>query len=279
MCVLLLAPLIGEERPLPDLSAFAARVKTTLATDDARQSGYVYNERTITEKLDGAGRVLHRSERVVEVYPNIPGDPAYRRLIEEDGHPLSSRRLADEDRKRQRAVDAYAKTLSTSAGRQHDAEVREKERREDAAAIDDIFRVYTITLIGRETIDGHDTIVATLTPRARASAQTADGKMMQHFAVRAWINEADAEIVRVDVDALDDLTFGWGVFARVHKGAHATYERRQLNDDVWLPAAVRWSGDARVLLVKHLRERSTSTFFDYRRYTVGTSTTFTAGTH
>lgn len=100
--------------------------------------------------------------------------------------------------------------------------------------------------------------------------------MMRHFRVRAWISETDHELVRVDVEALDDLSIGWGLFARVHKGAHATYERRKINNEVWLPAEVTWTGSARVLLLKHLRERGTSEFFGYRKFSVGTSTTFTA---
>ena len=48
---------------------------------------------------------------------------------------------------------------------------------------------------------------------------------------RAWISESDAELVRVDLDAIDDLSFGWGLLARVHKGAVATYQRRKVNNE------------------------------------------------
>jgi hypothetical protein len=132
--------------------------------------------------------------------------------------------------------------------------------------------------VGRETVDGHETIVVTVTPRADANPQTADGKMMRHFAARAWIDEAEYEVVRVEVEALDDLSFGWGLFARVHKGARATYQRRKVNDDKWLPAQVTWAGSGRLLLFKRLRERGRSEFSGYRKFTVGTSTTYTTPT-
>ena len=129
--------------------------------------------------------------------------------------------------------------------------------------------------MGRETIDGEQTIVGTLTPNADAKPRTDDGKMMRHFQVRAWISENEYEVVRVELDAIDDLSIGWGLFARIHKGARATYQRRKVNNEAWLPADVTWTGTARVLLLKHLRERGKSQFFGYRKFSVGTSTTFT----
>jgi hypothetical protein len=265
----------ADDRPLPDVNLFIPEVKAKLATDEALQNGYVYNERTITEKVDGSGRTVHTSEKLLEVYPGLPGESPYRRLIEEDGHPVPADKLAAEDRKRQRAVESYANELATSAGARKDAERRDREHREDAEAIDDIFRVYAVRLVGRETLDGEETIVATLTPKADANPRTDDGKMMRHFQVRAWISEKEYEVVRVEVDAIDDLSLGWGLFARVHKGARATYQRRKINNEAWLPADVTWTGSARVLLLKHLRERGRSQFFGYRKFSVGTSTTFT----
>ena len=268
----------AEERPLPDLNVFIPQVKAKLASDEALQSGYVYNERTITEKVDGSGRTVHTSAKLLEVYPGLPGEAQYRRLIEEDGHPVSPEKLASEDRKRQRAVESYANELTTSAGARKDAERRDRERREYAEAIDDIFRVYTIQLTGRDTLDGEQTIVATLTPKVDANPRTDDGKMMRHFHVRTWISENEYEIVRVELEAIDDLSIGWGLFARIHKGAQATYQRRKINNEAWLPADVTWTGSARVMLLKHLRERGRSQFFGYRKYSVGTSTTFTPAT-
>lgn len=273
---LALVPLGAQERPLPDLDSFEAHVKARLATDDVRQSGYLYDERTTQEKLDGNGRVVHSSEKLYEIYPGLLGEDRYRRLLEEDGRRVPADQLASEDRKRQRAAEAYAKVLATSDGQRKEAERREKERREDADAIDDVFRVYDIRLVGRERIGGEDTIRASLTPKRDAKPRTDDGKVMRHFTVRAWISEADYELVRVQAEALDDLSFGWGLLARVHKGSRMTYERRKVNGEVWLPADVTWSGSARVLLFKSLRERGRAEFFGYRKFSVGTATTFTA---
>ncbi len=264
----------AQDRPLPDFDAFAARVKNRLATDEDRQSGYMFIERRTDQKLDASGRPQVESVKVFEVYPGLPGEDRYRRLIEEDGKPVPPSTLAREDRERQQKIETYARRASTDAEQQRDARRLERERERYRAAVDDLFRLYSIHMVGRESLEGHDTIVALLTPKAGIKPRTDDGAIMRHFKARVWISESDAELVRVDIEAIDNLSFGWGLLARVHKGAVATYQRRKVNNETWLPEKVTWTGSARVLLVKQLRRQGVAEFSGYRKFTVDTSTTY-----
>jgi hypothetical protein len=274
LLALLLAPLDAQDRPLPDYDSFAAQVKAHLATDEERQSGYMFVERQIEQKLDGAGRLKDESVKVFEVYPGLPGQDRYRRLIEEHGKPVPPDTLERHDRDRKKEVESYTRRISTSAERQKELRQGEKERQRYRAAVDDLFRIYDIHMVRRELLEGHETIVATLTPKERVKPQTDDGKIMQHFKARAWISESDYELVRVEIEAIDDLSFGWGLLARVHKGTVATYQRRKVNNEAWLPEQVTWTASARVLLVKSLRLRGVAEYSGYRKFTVDTSTTY-----
>jgi hypothetical protein len=274
LALALVGALAAQERPLPDYETFAAQVRAHLATDEERQSGYTFLERRIQQKLDAAGRSTGETVKVFEVYPGLPGEDRYRRLIEEDGKPVAADKLAQQDRDRLKEVEAYARKLSVPAEREKAARDLEKERRRYAAAVDDIFRIYDIHMVGRDSIDGRETIVATLAPRADARPQTGDGKIIRHFKARAWIGESDYELVRAEIEAIDDLSFGLGLLARVHKGTVATFQRRKVNNEVWLPERVTWTASARVLLLKTLRLRGVSEFSNYRKFTVGTSTTY-----
>jgi hypothetical protein len=275
LAVLVLATPAAQDRPLPDFDAFAAQVKIHLATDEERQSGYTFVQRRTEQKLDGAGRTKDESVKVFEFYPGLPGEDRYLRLIEENGKAVPASKLAQQDRERQKDVESYARSLSTSAERQKEAQQRDKERRHYSAAVDDIFRIYDIHMVRRESIEGHDTIMATLMPKDGVKPQTDDGKIMRHFKARAWISESDYEMVRVEIEAIDDLSFGLGLLARVHKGTVATYQRRKVNNEVWLPEKVTWTASARVLLLKSLRLRGVSEFSGYRKFTVDTTTTYT----
>jgi len=274
LLVACLATPAAQERPLPDYDAFAAQVKQHLATDEERQSGYMYLERRTEQRVDASGRSTRESVKVYEVYPGLPGEDRYRRLIEEDGKPVPPGMLAQKDGERRKEVETYARKVSTPAERQKETQQLTKARKRYDAAIDDVFRIYDILMVRRELVDGHDTILATLTPRPGVKPQTDDGKIMQHFKARAWISESDYELVRVEIEALDDLSFGMGLLARVHKGTTATYQRRKVNGEVWLPAEVTWTASARVMLVKRLRLRGIAEFSGYRKFTVDTSTTY-----
>jgi hypothetical protein len=270
----MLAAPAAQERPLPDYQSFAAEVKEHLATDEERQSGYTFIERRTDQRLDGSGRVKSEDVKVFEVYPGLPGEDRYLRLIEEDGKPVAASKLAGEDRKRRNDVEDYARKMAKAGDRRKLEQQFAKQRSRYGAAIDDLFRIYDIQMIRRETIDGHDTILATLTPKRSVQPQTKDGDIMRHFKARAWVSESDYELVRVEIEAIDDLSVGLGLLARIHKGTTASYQRRKVNDEVWLPAQVTWTATARVLLVKSLHVRGIADFSGYRKFTVDTSTTY-----
>src|SRR5262245_5256034 len=110
---LLVVAVTAQERPLPDYDAFAAEVKKHLATDEERQSGYMFIERRTERKLDADGRPTSQSVKVFEVYPGLPGEDRYRRLIEADGHSIVAEKLAQQDRDRERHVETYARSQAS----------------------------------------------------------------------------------------------------------------------------------------------------------------------
>lgn len=272
--LLLVAAPLAQERPLPEIDTFAAQVKKHLATDEERQSGYMFVERRIEQKVDGSGRLTSETVKVFEVYPGLPGEERYRRLIEENGRPVAAGKIARQDRERQEDVESYVQAQASESRRQKAAREHDEARRRYNAAIDDLFRIYNIRMLRRESIDGHATIFATLNPKDNVKPQTDDGKIMRNFKARAWISESDYELVRVEIEAIRDLKFGLGLLARVHKGTVATFERRKVNDEVWLPAKVTWTASGRLLLVRRLRVRGISEFSGYKKFTVDTSTTY-----
>jgi hypothetical protein len=149
----------------------------------------------------------------------------------------------------------------------------QKARRERDEAVGDIYTIFDIRMIGRERIEGHDTIAFSLTPKAGATPRTTEGRQMQHFNVQAWISESDYELVKLDAEAIDTLSFGLGVLARLHKGARLSFLRRKINGEVWLPAVASYSGSARVSLLFTLRRAGSSEYSGYRKYSVDTSST------
>jgi len=218
--------------------------------------------------------------KVVESYPPLPGeDERWERVLGENGKKKTEAELAKQDEDRRKTAEAVARRLSSpnQADQAKAAESLERRRREALQRINDIFVVYEIKIAGRENIDGHDTIQLTLDPRPNARPATREGKWMQAFKCRAWVSEADYELVKLEVNAIRDLNIGFGMLARMNTGTQMSFVRRMINGEAWLPARADYTLRARVLMLKRYDEGGTIEFSNYRKFTVDTSTTIDTG--
>src|SRR5262249_9324307 len=270
---LLAPPLAAQQRPLPDQQAFLEEVRKHLDTDDFRQLGYVYVETRRVRKLDKAGQPTSESVKTLESYPGLPGEERWERVLSEDGKAIPPQELERRDRERQKHVEEYVRALAKDPQQLKAKEERERQRRrrELADSIDDINRVFDTRMAGREAIEGHDTIVLALTPRPGAKPRTRAGGIMQHFNVRAWISESDYELVRLDAEAIDTVSIGFGLVARLHKGSQASFLRRKVNGESWLPARADYFFTARVGLLAVLRRGGSVEFSNYKKFGVESS--------
>jgi hypothetical protein len=270
---LLAGSMLGAQtQPLPDQESFLIETRKHLQADSALQSSYVYVETRRALKLDKGGRTREESVKVVESYPGLPGEERWERLIAEDGRPVPPEALARQDRERQQKATEMVQRLAQNSSKELARQEREgqKARRERDEALSDIYNVFDIRMIGRERIEEHDTIALVLTPKRDAKPRTRVGDQIRHFSVRAWVSENDHELVKLEAEAIDDLKSGFGMLARLHKGARLSFLRRKVNGEVWLPAVVRYDGSVRVGLLVTLRRSGTSEFSAYRKYSVDT---------
>lgn len=256
------------ERPLPDSGPFVAEVKARLQTDRALQSQYTFLERREEIEVSKFGKVKKGAVKEYEVYPSlIPGN-TYKRLIKVDGRPLDPAGLAANDAKHRKDVLAQMNE-SPDARRKRERE-NAKLRAEERQVMDEIFQIYEIRVVGREMLNGAPSIVAALEPRPKSQPKTDDGKVMKKFRVRAWVNESDYQVAKIDAEAIEDLTLGWGLIGRLHKGSRATIERTKVNDEVWLPARLRLVGTGRAVMFRKFAIDSVTQWSDYKKFGVKT---------
>jgi hypothetical protein len=250
--------------PLPDARAFLTEVRERLHTDDFLLDQYTFTERQTERRLDGDGKVTKVTSSSYEVYPSAEPGHTYRKLVARDGMALPVDDLANEDRKQQ---EKEAKAAARSP------EAQAKRRRKEAEAVEELFRLYDIRIVGREAVEGRDAILVTFTPRPEIETTTRASRILKKFSGRAWIDEKDRQLVRVEAELTDDLSFGFGILAKLKKGARAVMQRRKVNDEIWLPAEARFVGHARLFLVKALNIDALSEYSDYRKFTVATEAT------
>lgn len=264
-----------DAKLLPDQKAFLAEARKRLHRDRVLQSQYVYREKRTRFERDSQGHV-QQTVRVYEVHPSVDEDLTYERLLSVDGKPVNPADLEKTDREhltksRERANTLQQEGVSARAHRlQREAEEREKERR----AIDELYGMFDITMLGREVVGGHTTIAFRLVPRPAYKPRTTEAKIMKRFRVKAWISEDDYELAKVEAEAVDTVLVGLGLLARLDKGSHGYFQRQKVNNEIWLPSESRFTGSARVLLVKRINIDQKSEFSDYKKFDVDTSTSF-----
>ena len=268
----------AQDRPLPDQNTFLKETRKHLQRDSSVQRSYMYVETRREVKLDKDGRIQEQSVKVFESYPGLPGQSRWERLVSENGRPVPPEKLAEQDRDRAKKATGMAKRLEIEPVKEQARQERDwqKLRDERDEAVSDIYTVFEIKLVGRERIEGHDTIELSLTPRPVSDPKTREGELMKHFTVRAWISETDHELVRLEAGAIDNLSMGFGVLARLHKGSRFSFVRRKINGEVWLPAVINYSGSARVGLLWTLRRTGSSEYSGYKKFSVDTSSSFQA---
>jgi hypothetical protein len=257
----------SSDQSLPDQDHFVAEVRARLRMDRALQANYTFLERRQEIDISKLGKVSAEVTKLYEVYPSADPGFTYKRLIAVNGTPISGAELARNDEKHRRDLERVASSPSERAKQQRDIE---KNRREEREAIDELFRVYDIRLVGRERLAGYPTIVGTLEPRPGYQPRSDDGRMMKRFRGRVWAHEFDYQIVKVDLESVEEVTIGWGLLARLRKGAKITLQRTKVNDEIWLPTSLRIVGTGRTLIFRRFTIDSLTEWSDYKRFSVST---------
>jgi hypothetical protein len=265
-----------NDRPLPDAKAFGAEVRRRMLTDRELQAQYTFIDRREEIKVSMLGKVTAGPVKTYEVYPSVERGNTYKRLIAVNGVPVPPAELEKQDLKHREDVlrEAAKRERETPEERQRRLREEEKERAEWNRTLDEVFQVYDIRLVGRETVDGHTTVVATLEPKPGYRPQTDAGKWMKKLRVRAWISESDYQEVKAVSQVIYEETFGWGLALRLHTGTVAEFERTKINNEVWLPARVEIKGSGRALL-RRFSVSSLTVYSDYKKFNVATQEALT----
>jgi hypothetical protein len=265
VCLLTSLALIAPPGDVPG-DELSRRIRQAVRLDYQLQKDFSYLERRRDVKISRLGKVTIGPLRTFEVIPSPYSGQTYKRLIAVDGVPLPADDLARRDAEHARDIAAAAeREARENPARRAERLARfEQEQRERATILDDAFRVFQATVVRNEVIDGQQVLVAAIRPRAGADPRTREGKWMTHFEGLLWVAEVDYQIVKIDMHAVSDVTIGWGVVGRVHKGSRVMFARRHF-ENVWLPAEITYEATGRTLIFRPFQFSVTTTFADYRR--------------
>jgi hypothetical protein len=243
-----------DTRPLPVPETLYRVVRENLVRAERVAHLYAYRERRTDVHMNPFGRVGTGGTRMFDVYPSSPRALTYRRLIERNEVPLSTVELAAQDREYRRRVADIRRQLAARRAeerqRQDDDATGARERRQ--RRIEDVVDALRFNLEGRTVYEGVQALMVSFAPKPGAKPETREGRMAVNFQGTIWIDEAAAEVMHVEGTSIDDITFGFGLAARVGKGATASITRRPLAEDLWMPTQLRLNGRGRAAVFRAL---------------------------
>jgi len=229
--------------------------------NDLKQRDYTYLQREEEHKLDGQGKQKSLETRNYEIMM-LYGQQV-RRLMARNDKPLSAGEAAKEEKKIQKIM--REREQETPEQREKRLQKEEKEREQDRAFVREVADAYTFRLAGTETRDGRETYVIDANPRPDFHPHLKDAKYLPKFRGRVWIDSAETQWVKLEVEAID--TVSWGLFlARLHKGSQVNIEMTRVNDEVWLPKSVSLKLSARLALLKDFNVIEDVSYRDYKKF-------------
>jgi hypothetical protein len=229
--------------------------------NDKRQRDYTYIERQVENRVDGKGNVKSTEVKTYEVL-EIYGEQV-ERLIEKNGKPLPQKDTAKEEERIQKIIDKRKNESEGERGKREEHE--EKERENDRKFITEVADAYNFRLAGTEWVGGRETWVIDGEPRSGFVPHMKNAKYLSSFRGRVWIDKADLQLAKMDIECMDTISFGL-FLARFHKGSRFMLEQTRVNDEVWLPAHMAAKVDVRLGLVKDLDVNLEQTFRDYKKF-------------
>ncbi len=251
-------------RPLPDPETFLEQVRAHGRIDRLLLSQYTYiEERTEMPR----GQPDKATTELRQIFPAVDPDQTYVRLLAVDGEPLEPDEVEKQDRERRKQLVKRAERLAREGisewekRRQEDVEVR----RSEGDLLEDLLTIFDFQMVRREIVDGYTTIIVSFTPRRDAKPRTREGKIFRKARGHLWISEDEYRVVRVEAETIEDVTMGFGLIGRFHKGSTFSFRFRKVNDEIWLPARTHLTGSGRILLFRTFSFDTLINFSDYQK--------------
>jgi hypothetical protein len=257
----------ADSKPLPELNSFLQNIRKHLRSNWIVQSQYTYTEKSISRHLESDGKLKVTETKVYEVYPSADEQFTYKKLISKDDQPVGAEAIhkgeSDCNKRRQELQRRLEQESADQKRRREEKELAAKRKEEDS--VDEAFRLYKITMIGRERMEGVSVICLSFEPRPEYEPKTEGGKILMKVRGKIWFSEVDYEYVRIEAELNDSLSFGLGFIVRLSKGTHMIFRRLKINNEVWLPVVSHFVGTGRILLLKGLQIDKETIYSDYNK--------------
>jgi len=248
----LLTPLVAQDA--------AEIVRKSLARDAdnfERVREYTYLARQEERELDKSGKVKSAESQTYDI--SILAGRRYERLVAKNDKPLSAKEEHQEQVKMDRELTVRQKETPAERAK------LEKERTGNRRYLQEVPSVFNLSIVGTEVVSGKKTWLIAAEPKPGYKTSLDRAKVLTKIRAKIWIDQAEYQWVKVDAEAIEPISFEFGLF-RIAQGGKLHFEQMRINDEVWLPSLLSASADARLGYIKKLRGDINVTYRDYKKF-------------
>lgn len=263
-------PLQGQKQQetqsaeVPDIRALMTEVMDHQKQLEKVRENYTYTSATTTEDIDTNGKVTKTESEDEEVF--FINTHRIERRVKKDGKPLNDH---DQQKEQERVNKLVEKAEKVPPG-------EPLEGPNTTVSVTHLLEIMQVSNPRRENFRGRPTIVFDFAGRRDAKTHGIAEDASKKIAGTLWVDERDHQVARMEAHFTDNFHVGGGLLANVQKGSSFYFDQAQVNGEIWFPTAAEGHIEARVLLLKGVREHVVERDFDYKRFSVDSQTGKTA---
>jgi hypothetical protein len=245
--------------PLPDIRQLIREVQDHQKQLEKVRENYTYSSLQTKQDLDANGKITKTETTENEDF--FVNGHVIERTVKKNGQPLNDH---DQQKETERVTRLVEKAEKTPSGQPLEGQT---------VSVSRVLEIMDVGNPRRENYHGRPAIVFDFVGRKNAKTHGFAEDASKKLKGTVWVDEADRQVAHLEVTFDDNFHVGGGILANVQKGSNFHFDQAPVEDQLWLPTGGEGTLQARVLLLKNMRQHFTERVFDYKRFRVETQQT------
>lgn len=239
-----------------DLHDLLRQVQAHQQQVEALREDYTYDCLETTQEIDAKGQVKKTESEQREIF--FVHGHLIGQVIKRNGQPLSA---AGQEKEKDRVAALVTKAQATPPEQRLDG---------PSITVGRVLELMDLRNPRREMFRGRPTIVFDFVGRRDMKTHGVMEDASKKLEGTVWIDAADLQVAHLEVVVADNFRLAGGLLASVEKGSSFHFDQAPVHSGLWLPTGFEADMQARILLVKNLRERRVQRDFGFQRFGVET---------
>jgi hypothetical protein len=246
----------GLKSTAPDLQLILQQVEAHQKQVETMRENYTYDCLQTTQDLDGSGQVKKTETELREEF--FVNGHMIGRVMKRNGQQLAGGELEKENR---RVMDLVEKAQITPPGQRLEG---------PSITVGRVLELMDLRNPRREAFRGRPTIVFDFVGRKDMKTHGIMEDASKKLQGTVWIDAADLQVAHLEVTVADNFRMAGGLLASVEKGSSFRFDQAPVDSGLWLPTGSEANMQARILVLKNLRERLIQRDYGFQRFNVET---------